>query len=587
MDLNRRKLMGAGAAASATALAAAACGGGSTPTSGNNASAGPSASAGGPAVVATESAGPTVAAGDINKNGIINLVCTSAFEHLDPQNIYVNTSTSFGRLLFRQLMGWKENPSDGTFALVPDLAAAMPTASDGNQKWTFKIRSGLKYEDGTAITTADIKYGIERSMDPNIPYGPQYAKQYLLGADKYTGPSKGDLKSITVPDATTIVFTLNQPVGTWAELCTLSTFTPVPKAKDTGKNYDLHPVAMGPYKIQSYSHDTRIVLVPNTNWDKATDPLRSQNFAQVVCQMNVNESTVDNDLFSDTNGGTNAMFIDNPIPGDIPKASSSQFASRTLEAATIFNSYYAVQQNQPALKNVKVRQALIYARDPTASLKAAGGPLLGQPTQSVSPPVLKGFNPTPVYYPDLGPNGNPAKAKQLLQEAGVTNLKVTLPYSNSGASAAAIVEVVVQAYARAGITLIPKPLSPNSYYTTIGTLTNKYDLISVGWGYDIPDASTIYPPLFRGGSNIYDGSSNYGRTNIPSLDKQMAAALRKTPAQALPTWQAIDKYIVTNALVIPRFNIKTIQLVGTKVKGAYISPVLGTMDITNAYISNT
>lgn len=589
MDLNRRRLLGTGAGLSAVGLAAA-CGGGSTSSTGNSSSAAPSSSASTTPNLANQGQDGSTpsSSADVNSNGILNIVQTSAFDHLDPQQIYITNSTAFGRLMFRQLMGYKEDPVAGTFTLVPDLAAAAPVASKDNTVWTFKLKTGLKFDDGTPITSADIKYGVERSMDPAIPNGPQYAKKYLLGAENYNGPAKGaDLKSIAVPDASTVVFTLNQPLGTWDQLCTLGTFTPVPKAKDTGKNYDLAPVCMGPYKILSYSHDTKIVLVRNSNWDQATDTLRSQHFAQINCTMNVNESAVDNDLFSDTNGGTNAMFTDVPIPGDVPKAASPQFADRCLKATTAGVYYYGVQQNQPALKDVRVRQAIMYSRNPAASIKALGGPLLGVPTQSMAPNVLKGFNPSPTYYPDLGPEGNPTKAKQLLQAAGVNNLKITIPYANTGASAAAIAQVTVQAMARSGITLIPKPLNPTNYYTVTGTLANKFDLISTGWTYDIPDPSTIYPPLFQGGSNIVDGTSNAGRVNVPALDAQMAAALKLTPAAALPKWQAIDKYIALNCLAIPRFQSRWIQLVGSKVKGAYISPVLGTMDVTNAYISNS
>lgn len=588
MELNRRKLLGTGVGVSATALTAA-CGGGSTSSQGNGSSAAPTSTASNtPNLRNEQSINPSApATGDINPNGVLNIVQTSAFEHLDPQNIYVTNSTEIARLMFRQLMAWKEDPQAGTFTLTYDLAAAMPVASKNNTVWTFKIRPGLKYEDGTPITAADIKYGVERSMDPNIPYGPVYAKTYLLGGSTYTGPSKGDLKSIVVPDDETIIFNLNQPLGTWAELCTLNTFTPVPKAKDTGKNYDLHPVCLGPYKIQSYSHDTKLVLVRNTYWDPKTDPLRSQHFATVNCVMNVNESAVDNDLFSDTNGGTNAMFSDFPIPGDIPRASQPQYGSRTLKAPTAGVDYYGVQQNQPAMKDARVRQAILYARDPGATIKAIGGPLLGYPIQCMSPAVLKGFDPTPSYYPDLGTDGNPEKAKALLKAAGVKNLKITIAYAATGATAAAVEQVEVQAMARAGITVITKPLNPDNYYTVTGTLSQKFDLVHTGWYYDIPDASTIYPPLFQGGSNIFNGTSNAGRVNVKSLDAMMAKALRLEPAAALPIWQAIDKYLISNALVIPRYGINDIQLVGTKVKGAYVSPTLGTMDVTNAYISTS
>jgi ABC-type transport system substrate-binding protein len=325
MAFSRRRLLGTSSAIGATGLVAAACGGGSSTGSSPSSSANPSNTAG----VAASTPPPSTA---VNATGVLNMINEEAFEHLDPQNIYVNNSQAIARLMFRALMGYHEDPSNGTFTLTPDLAAEMPTANADNTVWTFKIRTGVKYADGTAVTAADIKYGVERSMDPNIPYGPQYAKQYLVGAASYTGPSKGDLASIVVPDPQTIVFHLAQPVGTWAELCTLPTFIPVPKAKDTGKTYDLHPVCMGPYTIQTYTQATTLVLVPNTHWDKSTDPLRSQYFKEVNVKMNVNPNTVDEELFTDGQGGTLATF-DAPQPANVAKAVTSEYSSPGLDQA--------------------------------------------------------------------------------------------------------------------------------------------------------------------------------------------------------------------------------------------------------------
>lgn len=583
MELNRRKLLGAGGAIAATGLTAAACGGGSsTPSTASSASSSSGGNGGTGAGNAPSSPPPS---SDVNANGILYLISAQAFEHLDPQNIYVNNSQSIARLMFRSLMGYKEDPTAGTFTLTPDLAAAMPTANADNTVWTFKIRTGVKYADGTAVTAADVKYGVERSMDPNIPYGPQYAKQYLVGADKYAGPSKGDLASIVVPDPQTIVFHLAQPVGTWAQLCTLPTFIPVPKAKDTGKTYDLHPVCMGPYTIQTYQQTTSLVLVPNTHWDKTTDPLRSQYFKQVNVKMNVNPNTVDEEMFSDGQGGALATF-DDPQPSNVAKATGTAYSTRTYSANTSFIAYLQVSTKQKALQDARVRQAIVYARDPQATLKVNGGSQLFSLATSLAPPFLKGFESYKTPYPDLGPDGNPAKAKQLLKEAGVSNLKLTYPYANLPATEKAT-QVSVQAFARAGITLVPKAISANSYYTTISNPANHFDIYGGAWSYDIPDASTIFPPLFRGGTNIYNGSSNYAGTNIPSLDAQMLAAGKLTPDKALPDWLKVNNYLISEALAIPTLEYKVVNMVGTKVKGAYISPVLGILDITNAYISNS
>lgn len=563
--ISRRRLLASTGAIVATGAVVSACGGSDTPAA-------PGASAGNPAT-------------DANPAGIINLEQVAAFEYLDPQQIYVNNSGTFARLIYRTLMGWKENPADGSYELAPDLSDGPPQNGDGGKTWTFKIKQGIKYSDGSPVTAQDIKYGVERSMDPAISNGPQYAKEYLVGADKFTGPKAGQLASIETPDANTIVFRLKQPVAFWDQLTTQYTFVPVPKAKDTGAAYDLKPETMGPYKFQQYSKETRIVLVKDTNWSKETDPLRSQNFQQVVCSMGLTESRLDNDLISDTNGGTNVMFSDDPTPANINKVSQEPLKSRTLNATTVFIQYIALQQNQAAMKRPEVRQAILLALNPQATIQAIGGPLLREPIQSFAPPTLKGFEDVKDTY-ELGDTGNPEEAKKRLQAAGVTNLTLTYAFSNTETGQKSAV-TVVSALQRAGITVVSKPIESSSFYKTVGTLSQKFDMVLVGWGYDIPDGSTIYPPLFQG-TKIFDGSSNYCRLNDPKVNDLIDQALAKpTTAESLPLWQQVDKYIVEQAFAIPRFVIKTAPILGSKVKGVYMSPIYGNPTVQDGYISKT
>ena len=571
--ISRRRLLASTGAAIATSAVLAACGGSSS---------GGGGSTGG-------SSGGASGMADLDPNGVIHLEQTQPFEFLDPQQIYVNNSSSFARFIYRTLMGWNEK-ADGTFELAPDLADGMPTNADGGKTWTFKVRSGIKYSDGSAITAADIKYGVERSMDAQISNGPQYAKLYLAGADSYTGPGKDkskQLASIETPDDTTIVFKLKQPVAYWDQLCTLYTFTPVPKAKDTGTAYDLNPVTMGPYKFQQYDKENRIVLAKDSNWSADTGSLVHQNFQSVEVSMGVDQSQLDNDLVSDTNNGTNCMFSDDPAPATISRVQVKPLKDRTLTGTTIFVQYIAVRQNQPALKDVRVRQALMYALNPQSSIQAIGGPLLRAQLQSFAPPTLKGFEDVKPTY-DVGDTGDTDKAKQLLQQAGVSNLTVTYPYANSGINPA-LAQTVVEALKRVGVNVVTKPLQGGAYYKTVSNLSSKYDLVPGGWGYDIPDGATIFPPIFQGGDNLYNGTSNLAFLDDPMVNSLIAKALAAASTdEALPFWQQVNKYVVDQALVLPRFVYKVAPIMGSKVKDAYISPVLGNTDVaTRGYISKT
>ncbi len=152
---------------------------------------------------------------------------------------------------------------------------------DGGKTWAFTLRDGVKWEDGSDVTCADIKYGVSRTFAQTvITDGPTYAISLLdIPKDKdgnsiYKGPyetKNNDTASFDKAvecssDGKTITFHLNQPAGDFNYTVTLSSFAAVPKAKDTGEKYDTSVVSDGPYKISEYTKGQQLVLVRNPNW---------------------------------------------------------------------------------------------------------------------------------------------------------------------------------------------------------------------------------------------------------------------------------------------------------------------------------
>jgi peptide/nickel transport system substrate-binding protein len=99
------------------------------------------------------------------KGGNITVFQDGDFEHLDPQQIYVSNSGAVAQqLIFRTLTTYVEDPEGGDLRLVGDLATNTGESSDDSKVWTFTLRDGIKFEDGTPITSKDIAYGIARSF---------------------------------------------------------------------------------------------------------------------------------------------------------------------------------------------------------------------------------------------------------------------------------------------------------------------------------------------------------------------------------------------------------------------------------------
>ncbi|MEK0099936.1 ABC transporter substrate-binding protein, partial [Streptomyces sp. A475] len=168
-----------------------------------------------------KSAGANAATKDVvnastKKGGTVTYAMSDVPDSFDPGNTYYAYMYNFSRLYARPLMTFKPDAGEKGNTLVPDLASAPGKQSDGGKTWTYTIRKGLKYQDGSPITSKDVKYAVERSNFARdvLSLGPNYFQQVLKGGDKYKGPYKDKsaegLTSIETPDDTTIVFHLNQ-----------------------------------------------------------------------------------------------------------------------------------------------------------------------------------------------------------------------------------------------------------------------------------------------------------------------------------------------------------------------------------------
>ena len=161
--------------------------------------------------------------------------------------------------------------------LVPDLATDLGKASEDGLTWTFTLKDGIKYEDGTPVKAADIVFAAKRSFDPDLAAnGPTYQREFFKGGADYQGPYKGDKnwKGVEAPDDKTVVFHLEKRFETLPYFVSFNQFTPIPEAKDKKADYQLHPLATGPYMFDKYTPGTELVLKRNPNWDPATDPAR-------------------------------------------------------------------------------------------------------------------------------------------------------------------------------------------------------------------------------------------------------------------------------------------------------------------------
>ena len=563
------------------ALVLAACGGGSEEASGG-------ASGG--------------ASGEPTKGGTINVLTLSEqFNHLDPQRNYTGVDLAFASgYLNRTLTQYKYAPGPDGVTLVPDMATDTGTANEDATQWSFTLRDGVSFEDGTPVTCADIKYGVSRTFATDvITDGPGYALTMLDiptnedGTSVYKGPyvtEGNDVaafdKAITCSeDGKTITFNLNQPVGDFNYAVTLTAFSPVPQAKDTGEKYDDAVVSTGPYKISEYTKGQKLVLVRNENWNPDSDPIRKAYPDQIVVSFAIDAAAIDQRLIADAGEDQTAVPIGGMQPENLATVFGSddpRFAERSVDANDPYVRYMVI--NTQKVPNLKQRIAIAVAVNRAEILQIRGGDFAGTMADgSISPTLGAAYQPTGMWTDMFGKEipatGDPEYAKQLITESGEAMPKLVYQFPNNPVD-----EKMAASYqaslAKAGIEVTLQPLEPGEYYSIVMDPAKAEGLIRSGWAADWPNASTVIPPLFGKGEAF-----NLGLVDDSAFDAKIAEAKAMTDATAQAAkWAELNKEAMTQAWIVPTVFGKTQYLWGSKVGGAFMWDAYGAIPYGNLWV---
>lgn len=549
----------ASALVAALALGAAGCSGGTHSTDGKGRGENPA--------LANQGA---VVGGTPKKGGTLTVLSNQDFTHLDPARNWVMSDMEFGtRLLYRTLVTYKAAPGTGGGELVPDLATDLGRSSDGAKTWTFHLKKGIRYEDGTPVTAQDVKYNVERSFSPDLPGGADYAARYLAGAEGYQGPAQGKhLDSIKTPDDHTIVFELRKPFAEFPDATVMPTFAPVPKARDTGPRYDNRPFSSGPYKIQSYGRDKQLVLVRNQYWDPKTDEVRKAYPDRLVVLMGLKGDQIDDRLIASQGADASAVSWGALRPESAAKVlPDTEVRKRLLAESTNCTDMVQMHTGRAPFNDVRIRRAVQYALDKDAVLTASGGPAFNDLSTAYMPATLfGGRQPDTLKIPTTG---DAAKAKQLLKEAGRPNGLSTEITVSSGDKGRA--EAIQQSLAKAGIKVTIDTVDPSAFYATIGDTTHRTDLVYTGWCPDYPSGSTFLPFVFDGRYIKEKGNSgNHSLFRDKATMERMDEIAAMTDAKAANrAWQELDGEILKKAPAVPVLVRRWPLVLGSNIAGAY------------------
>ncbi|MGO9221169.1 MAG: ABC transporter substrate-binding protein [Streptosporangiaceae bacterium] len=580
--MRRPRTIGLAALGVAAAFALAACGGSSSGSGSGSSSS--SSSAGFNAAVTT------VVNPSTHKGGTLTFGDSSTPDSTDPGNTYYAFMWNLTRLYTMPLMTYKSCPGKCGLQVVPDLATGPGVVSDNGLTWTYHIQPDVKFEDGTTVTSADVKYAVERTFDRSVlPLGPSYFPLLLKPqSPAYPGPYKDrsknlmGLNAVQTPNATTIVFHLAKPFADFDYVVAIPQTAPVPPNKDTGANYQLHPYSTGPYKFQSYQLNKQTTLVPNTFWKASTDPNANQLASKIVINWNMNANDIDNrliagDLDVDAAGtGVQAAARAKILSTPSLKASSDNPISGFL--------WFAYLNTKVApLDNLHCREAIEYAANKTNLQTAYGGPVAGGAIAStVAPPNVIGQKSFDLYASTTKPNGDIAAAKEQLKLCGQPNGFTTgVTYRSDRPKEVAAATALQQALSQVGIKTTLHGFPSGTYYSNFAGVPKYMDSHNIGiafggWAPDWPDGYGFFDFITAGDTISPAGNTNIEQLNDPVVNSDLNKMASTTNATQRNSYTAqIDMQVMKDAAILPEVYAKSLLYRSPNLTNVYVQPYYG------------
>lgn len=509
----------------------------------------------------------------------------------DPQRITSRQQALFaGRTYMRTLTTYAAATDlGGQKKLVGDLATGLGEPSKDRTSWTFTLRTGITWQDGTPVTCSDVRHGVARSFAKETGAA-GYALTYLDipknpdGTSKYPGPygTKGQsaaakklIEHAVGCKGRTVTFRLSEPVADFPAIASLPELAPVKAPKDKRDDSIYLAWSNGPYKLQkAWRPGEGGTWVRNEEWDPDSDPVRTPTLRQIVHREGVDAVEAVR-LITEGKDGSRAVLLD-PLPQGLlePVTESSDHAHVVASEGQIVD-YLAPNHASKVLRDADVRTALALATDREAYAHALGGEGMATPTWSLLGAALPSAH-SPVL--DRGPTGDVEEAKALLAKAKQPTPTIRVAY-RAGAPTDQAMAALETGWEKAGFVVELKPVDED-YFTTISAPEAKgdYDVFWANWGADYPSASTVLPFLFDSRSNLSASSAgrDYGYVKDDKLNKAMDAALRTgSDEKRAQAWVEVDTTLLERASYIPLAHHRSTFVAGTDVTDLSANAVFG------------
>lgn len=490
-----------------------------------------------------------------SSEAILNIGLQDPPSTLDPATAYNIPAVGVSHLLYNGLVAF-----DPEAKIIPDLAESWTVSPDG-RTYRFTLRDGVRFHDGKPVTSADVKYSLERVLKPATKSpGATFFRQ-IVGAQAVIDGKTDHADGIQTPSSTEVVIRLAAPQPYFLQLLAMGFGSIVPEGKADEPHFEKHPVGTGPFVFKKLIPGLRIELVKNPDYFKPDEP----KLAGITVHLGLNEQ-VETLRFERGELDLLGVFRNIGAADYIRLTKDPRWKGKFLEAPDNSTHYLGLNTRMKPFDDPKVREAVARAIDKAKIVTLLNGRAI--PAEGMLPPALPGFDPEHRGYPY-----SPDVSRKLLEEAGYPDGFFVTYWTSNSQTSLKVAQQIQQDLAQVGIRAELKPVTFPTLLSAVSRPGNA-QMFGGNWSQDYPDPSNFLPTLFHSRQIKPSHSVNTTYFSDALTDRLLDQAdLQASEAERFATYQRAQTRIIGLAPIVPLYHPKNVDLAQPWVRGYRIHPV--------------
>jgi peptide/nickel transport system substrate-binding protein len=463
--------------------------------------------------------------------------------------------------------------------LVANLATHIPAPTDGGRTYTFQLRPGVRYSEGSLVRPEDFRSSLERAFAALPPL--EAFAGIVGGAACLEDPEGCDLSGgiETSDEARTVTIHLTAPDPNFLNKLALPFASFVPAGSRIAVGDDQPPPGTGPYRIDTAEEGEALRLVRNRYFRVWANDARRDGYPDEIL---INTGETDNKQVAAVLDGQADWAR---VPSQRVRALATTHPGQVRSDPSLTTYFMFLNVHARPFDDPRVRRALNLATDRARLVDLVGGPLAAQPTCQMVAPNIFGYRPHCPYTVNPDPAGtwiapDMARASQLVEASGTGGTKVVV---RTFPGQKAIGRYFASLLRRLGYNSSLRVLEDEEYFATVSDSSIGAQIGPTVWFADIPVASTFVEQLFSCASFVPASpftNQNYSGLCEPRVDAAIAAAREaqgRDPLAGGELWAAADSAVTETAAAVPFANLRSVALVSERVGNYQYHPLWGTL----------